>query len=148
MEKPMHDLDKVDELFQGFGVVDLTVRAAHKAAKRKLGRGVAREKVENSAKLLRSKVVKMVARRHEIVHYGDYFQGKGALQEVTAEDVQKQIEHVRRLVAEADEIIESATTVRRRRRAPASTGPFTRRDDTGYACRRRISARRRGLPAR
>ena len=51
LQKPMHDLDQVDKLFQGFGLKDLTENAAKK----------------DGAKTARSKVVSAVKRRHELL---------------------------------------------------------------------------------
>jgi hypothetical protein len=64
MRKPMHDVDRIDELYTAYGLPTLTKNAAGKAG----------------LKTLREKVQKTVKRRHEISHYGDYFPGKKEVQ--------------------------------------------------------------------
>lgn len=97
--QPMHDLNRVDKLFKPFGLPNLTTDAIN----------VANASKKRGAAFGRSTVEKVVSRRHEIVHYADYFAGKNDLQKIDADRVLRQIDYVRRLVESADGLIDSAT---------------------------------------
>ena len=90
LARPMHDLDRVDELFLGFGLRNLTENAAKKSR----------------MPTLRGKVAKVVMRRHEVVHYGDHFAGKAEKRPIEHRQVVKQLGYVRRLVDESENIID------------------------------------------
>jgi hypothetical protein len=92
--KPMHDLDQVDVLLQGFGIKKLTENAAKK----------------DGAKTIRTKVEDAVQRRHDIAHYGDYFAGKKTLKKIERAWTVKQLDWIARLVEQSDAIISSATS--------------------------------------
>ncbi|MDP8254104.1 MAG: HEPN domain-containing protein [Candidatus Alcyoniella australis] len=94
LEKPMHDLRQVDDLFLGFGIKKLTENAAKKSG----------------APTINKKVSDAVNRRHNIAHYGDYFAGRSKLKEIKRDWTKRQLNWISRLVKEADSIIASATS--------------------------------------
>ena len=92
--KPMHDLDKIDTLFQGFGLPNLTENAAKK----------------DGAKTINNLVKIAVQRRHDIAHYGDYHTGKNVLKNIKRKWTRQQLNRIQRLVNESEAIITSATS--------------------------------------
>lgn len=92
--KPMHDLDQIDTLFQGFGLEKLTENAAKK----------------DGAKTINTLVKKAVQRRHDIAHYGDYHAGKNSLKSMKRKWTRQQLNRIQRLVNESEAIITSATS--------------------------------------
>lgn len=92
--KPMHDLDQIDTLFQGFGLKTLTANAAKK----------------DGSKTINELVKKAVQRRHDIAHYGDYHAGKNSLKSIQRKWTRQQLDRIQRLVNQSDAIITSATS--------------------------------------
>lgn len=94
LSKPMHDLDQVDGLFVAFGLKNLTEHAAKK----------------DGAVTIRRKVADAVARRHDIVHYGDYYGGRTSLKTLTNTWTRRRLNWISRLVSQSEDMINSATS--------------------------------------
>ncbi len=80
--------DVIDQLFLPYRLKNFTQNAEAKSGK----------------KLLKTSVEKLIARRHEIVHDGDY-NGHGKIKDIDSDQIKKRISHLETLVTNMDAIL-------------------------------------------
>lgn len=82
--------DVIDELFLPYRLKNMTLNAEAKSGR----------------KLLKASVEKLIERRHEIVHDGDY-NAHGHIKDIDPEQIKKRIGHLDILVSQMDQILSS-----------------------------------------